>query len=202
MNVYLLRHGRTSYNDQHRYQGRLDIPLSQKGSGELHAADFSPACVYVSPLLRARQTARILFPTARLEIVEPFAEMDFGDFDGRTADEMSGDAAYRAWVEGRCEGRCPNGESLAELRQRSCNAFAALLSKTASEKRAHLIIVAHSGTVCAVMERFSLPTCSYFDANPPLGGGYILDYAPALWERERRLQLRKTVQYRRDETEC
>ena len=42
MNVYLLRHGRTAWTEQHRYQGRRDIPLSPEGEAELRQADFDP----------------------------------------------------------------------------------------------------------------------------------------------------------------
>ena len=63
MRVYLLRHGRTAYNDEQRYQGLRDIPLSQMGEEELRPVEEAPETVYVSPLSRARRTAELLFPT-------------------------------------------------------------------------------------------------------------------------------------------
>ncbi len=99
MTVWLLRHGMTADNALGRYQGRRDTPLSPEGVRALRPADFSPATVYVSPLRRAVQTAQTLFPAAALVTVGDLAEMDFGDFDGKTADEMAEDPAYRAWVE-------------------------------------------------------------------------------------------------------
>ena len=107
MRVYLLRHGRTAYNDEQRYQGLRDIPLSQMGEEELRPVEEAPETVYVSPLSRARRTAELLFPHARQVPVEGFREMDFGAFEGRNYKEMEHDAAYRAWVEGGCEGTCP-----------------------------------------------------------------------------------------------
>ena len=187
MRVYLLRHGRTLWNDQRRYLGLTDLPLSKEGTAELRAADFTAETVYSSPLLRARQTARLLFPSARLETVADFREMDFGDFEGCSADAMADDPAYRAWVEGLCEGRCPNGESRAAFCERTCRAFSDLLEGAAGKDR--LVIVAHSGTLRAVMERFSLPAYGYFDHIPPNGGGYVLDYDPVLWMKERMLRL-------------
>ena len=59
MHVYLLRHGRTAWTEQHRYQGRRDIPLSPEGEAELRQADFRPEAVWVSPLSRARRTAEL-----------------------------------------------------------------------------------------------------------------------------------------------
>lgn len=202
MTVYLLRHGRTLWNDLRRYLGRTDLPLTPEGAAELTAADFEAETVYTSPLLRARQTAAILFPAARLETEEDFREMDFGDFEGRSADEMADDRAYRAWVDGLCEGRCPNGETRAEFCARSCRAFAVLLERAAVKGRDSLVIVAHGGTLRAVMERFSLPVCGYFDHFPPNGGGYLLDYEPLLWAQEHRLRLIRTVRYTKEAAPC
>lgn len=202
MTVYLLRHGRTAYNERRCYLGKTDAPLSPEGAAELREADFKPEIVYTSPLLRARQTARILFPAARLETAPALGEMDFGDFEGRTADEMALDPAYRAWVDGGCEGPCPNGESRAAFCARVCPAFAALVDRAAAEGRETLVIVAHGGTQRAVMERFSLPARGYFDLRPPFSGGYALAYDRALWTRERKLRLLREVLYTEGGAPC
>lgn len=203
MTVWLLRHGMTACNAEHRYLGRrLDPPLSPKGARALRAAGFAPETVYTSPLRRARQTAAILFPTARLETVADLAEMDFGDFDGRTADEMAEDAVFRAWVEQGCTTRCPNGETKAEFCARTCRAFAALTEQAAAEGKEQLVIVAHGGTQRAVMERFAEPPCGYFDLQPPFGGGYVLAYEAALWQRERKLRLIDEVCYAEGAAAC
>ena len=202
MTVCLLRHGRTAYNEQGRYLGKTDAPLSPAGAAELRAADFAPEIVYTSPMLRARQTARLLFPAARLETVPALKEMDFGDFEGRTAEEMASDAAYRAWVDGGCEGPCPNGESRAEFCARVCSAFAALIDRAAAEGREALVIVAHGGTQRAVMERFCKPARGYFELRPPFGGGYLLGLDKALWARERKLRLLREVRYTEEGAPC
>lgn len=36
---------------------------------------------------------------------------------------MTDSAVYRAWVEGGCLGRCPNGESTPEFSARVCEGF-------------------------------------------------------------------------------
>lgn len=199
MTVWLLRHGRTQYNDERRYQGQLDIPISPAGAAELTAADFSPDTVYVSPLCRARETARILFPSAAQVVIDDFAEMDFGDFDGRTADEMANDAAYRAWVDGDCTAQCPNGESRAGFCERTCAAFAGLLESCQVE---NLVIVAHGGTLRAVMERYALPERDYFDWMSGNGGGYRLDFDATLWRERHKLRLAERVRFVREGSPC
>lgn len=115
MKVYLLRHGQTEYNVDKRYQGTRDIPLSEKGRAALRRADIEPDTVYVSPLCRAVDTARVLFPAARLVPVHDLREMCFGIFEGRNYVEMERDPDYLAWVGDDCMGRCPGGESRAEF---------------------------------------------------------------------------------------
>lgn len=193
MTVYLFRHGRTAYNDEKRYQGQRDIPLSDAGARELAKAPFETETVYVSPLSRASKSAEILFPSARQIAVPGLMEFDFGAFEGRNYIEMSDDADYRAWVEGGCEARCPGGESRAGFCARICAAFEPLVDEAARRGEEKLVIVAHSGTLHAVMEGFALPERGYFDWEPPCGGGYALSYDAALWAERKKLRLLETL---------
>lgn len=171
MLIYLIRHGATRYNEEHRYQGITDVPLSPAGRTALKRADFCPETVYVSPLSRARETAAILFPGAKQIVIPDFREMDFGTFEGRTAAELEHDPACRAWVEGGCTGRCPGGESLAEFSGRVWAAFTKLLEV----RTERLVIVAHGGVQMAILDRYARPHRDYFDWHAPCGGGFVLE---------------------------
>lgn len=196
MKIYLIRHGLTAYNIEKRYQGHRDIPLCAQGEAELCQGDFSPSKVYVSPLRRARQTAKILFPHAHQVPVDGLKEMCFGKFEGRNYLEMERDPDYLAWVDTGCESACPNGECRAEFCQRTCTAFQSLVEQALEEGEEWLVIVAHGGTQMAVMERYALPRHSYYHWCAPNGGGYLLD--ASRWPEERVLLLAGTVQYTRE----
>lgn len=83
--LVILRHGPTTWNAEKRIQGRSDIALSDTGRDVVRGWHLEPPfrdfdCV-VSPLVRARETARILGlePTR----VEPqLIEMNWGDWEG------------------------------------------------------------------------------------------------------------------------
>ena len=109
MKVWLIRHGMTRLGEEKRYQGALDEGLSAQGRAALKRAAFTPSRVYVSPLLRARETAGLLFPASEQIVVPDLREMDFGVFEGRGWWEMEQDEDYCAWVDGGCTGRCPGG---------------------------------------------------------------------------------------------
>jgi len=198
LKIYLIRHGETDYNYQKRYQGRIDIPLSERGTAALTPAEARPGTVYVSPLVRARQTAAHVFPDATQQVVEALTEMDFGVFDGRSAAEMEEDSDYRAWVEGGCEGRCPGGEDLAGFRARTCGALRELISSAGARGEALLAVVAHGGTLMAAMECFALPERRFYEWMAPCGGGYVLDWDEVLWREREKLRFERSVVFTRE----
>ncbi len=175
MKIWLIRHGLTRPGEEQRYQGALDEGLSEKGRAQLRKAELAPEKVFVSPLLRARETAEILFPDAEKIPVPDLREMNFGDFEGRTWREMEHDAAYRHWVDGGCLDRCPGGESREEYSARVCRAVQALLSAEGEE----LVIVAHGGTQMAVLEKWGRPHRRYYEWQRPCGCGWQMEYDSA-----------------------
>jgi len=170
--LYLIRHGLTRLGEERRYQGALDDGLSDRGRAALKRAGLAPACVYVSPMLRARETAAILFPDAEQCVIPDLREMDFGAFEGRGWWEMEKDPAYRAWVDGGCTGRCPGGEDRASYSARVCGAMDALLQNGEDP----LVIVAHGGTQMAALERRGEPAREYWQWQRPCGCGWELDF--------------------------
>jgi len=153
-----MRHGQTPGNSERRYVGALDQPLSEQGRAEALAAGVLPKVkrVYVTTLKRTHETASICFPNAEQVEVEGLQEMDFGDFAGRSADEMVNDAAYREWVDGNCLGQCPNGESRSEFTRRICRSLAKLVRSARSRGEERVILVAHGGTMMAALSTYAV----------------------------------------------
>lgn len=187
MTVELIRHGKTLWQETGRYQGCSDVPLSEEGREELRAAETTPQVVCITALARTRQTAEILFPKARLVVVPDLGEMDFGAFEGRSAQDMEDDPDYRAWVDGMCQGTCPGGESMETFSKRVCQAFARLVDEALEHGERSLTIVAHGGTQMAVMAAFARPVRSYFDWRLACGQSYVLN--AGLWRAHRTLTL-------------
>ena len=194
--IYLLRHGRTEYNAQKRYQGQRDIPLSAAGRAMLRKADIEPKTVYITPLCRPRQTAEVLFPSAKLVVVDGLKEMCFGSFEGRNFIEMEKDPEYQAWVQANCESSCPDGERKQDFSDRICRTFSALVDKALAEGKDRLVILAHGGTQMAAMERYAVPHRDYYAWCAPNAGGFVLDAKD--WAEKQVLYLVKTVQYTRE----
>ncbi len=193
MNVYLYRHGATDYTPEHRYLGRTDLPLSEQGRAELKRSPLRPSVVYTSDRIRTEQTADILFPDAVRIAVAGLEEMDFGIFEGKNFQDMEHFAPYREWVESGCLAPCPEGESKAVFCDRVCRAFEPLVTRALKRGEQELVIVAHGGTLMAILERYALPERDYFSRSVKTGSGYVLETDSDLWDNTRKLRERGTL---------
>src|SRR5947209_7848035 len=94
-NLVLSRHGETIWHSENRYAGCTDIPLSPRGYEQAErlarwASSAHLAAIWVSPLLRARETAQAAERATRLPAqVDPrLKELDFGQGEGLTRAEI------------------------------------------------------------------------------------------------------------------
>lgn len=175
--ILLLRHGATRGNLEHRYIGRTDEPLSPQGRQALMGRQMPPADrLLVSPLLRCRQTAALLYPALTQEIVPGLRECDFGDFENKNWEELDGDPRYQAWIDSGGSLGFPGGESLAEFQQRCLEAF--WNSVDHGDPGETLAFVVHGGTIMAILGGCGQPKRAYFDWQVKNGCGYRVQSAP------------------------
>ena len=87
--LYIIRHGKTDWNNLHKLQGRTDIPLNGEGRRMAEAAreeyrDIHFDICFCSPLRRARETAEILLRGRNIPIAydDRLMEMSFGSYEG------------------------------------------------------------------------------------------------------------------------
>lgn len=87
--LFIVRHGKTDWNEKHILQGSNDIPLNQDGIKEAKELasklDLSKIDICISsPLIRARQTSKILVGN-EIEIIYDnlLKERGFGDYEGK-----------------------------------------------------------------------------------------------------------------------
>jgi len=157
MQIYLVRHGESTAN-QRGVHNREDEPLTQRGIAEseavaarLDAVKFD--IVFVSPLLRARQTAAAI--TMRHHDVRVFTdnrirERDSGVFAGAPHGTISA-AAREAGVIYE-DSRAPGGESLRDMEQRAQMFMQELM--TFQSELGNVLIVSHARPIGAMLWLF------------------------------------------------
>lgn len=175
MQIYLIRHGSTAGNLEHRYVGTTDEELTQDACQELRLARGKfpvPDVVFTSPLRRCVQTAGILFPEASKEVVFDLKECEFGAFEYKNYKELQGNEAYQSWIDSGGTAAFPGGESREEFSKRCCKAFETACFEALRKKYDTAVFVVHGGTIMAVMEQYARPSRDYFDWQVKNGCGF------------------------------
>ena len=86
--MYLIRHGSTPGNREHRYIGRTEEDLCEEGILALKGQEAPEVQrIYASPMRRCIQTAKILYPGRAPVKIEEFRECDFGSFEEVDTDD-------------------------------------------------------------------------------------------------------------------
>lgn len=90
--LIIVRHGITSWNKEGRWQGLIDIPLSEEGKRQIDETDetirdLKIDVIYTSPLARVRQSQWVLVKDLKLDcpVVESpaLSERDYGIYAGK-----------------------------------------------------------------------------------------------------------------------
>jgi probable phosphoglycerate mutase len=118
--LWLVRHGETSWSTVGRHTGRTDLPLDEAGRRQAEAVapllsghDFS--AVLTSPLQRAHETCTLAGFGDRAEVVDDLQEWDYGDYDGLTTDEIRNSRPnWTLW-----DDDCPGGETIEQVAARA-----------------------------------------------------------------------------------
>jgi broad specificity phosphatase PhoE len=136
------------------------------------------AAIYSSPQRRAIEGAHLIAqPHARsCEIVAGLREINFGDFEGLTYDEIATryPDLYRQWMETPTEVQFPNGESFAEMRIRVFSAFAEIQQRNDGRTFA---IVTHCGVIRIVIaQALEMPEHCMFRLAQDYAGSNLLSW--------------------------
>lgn len=141
--IILVRHGQTEWNRVERFRGRADMPLNETGinqaeaTGVRVAAKWKPVAIYSSPLARAVKTAEAIAKHFGLSVqINPdLADIDYGDWQGLSPEEVGtrwGEMLDK-WYNAPHLASIPNGETLADLRERAMKTVNELAARHTGE---------------------------------------------------------------------
>ena len=196
--IHLIRHGQTAGNAQGQYIGSTDLPLTGEGiervkqlkvSGEYPEAEV----IFSSPLRRCLQTAALLYPGKRPIVVDDFRECDFGEYEGKTAAELTDDPRFTAWMDGGVKASPPGGESTEAFVGRCTAAFEKLVEGLMKTGVTDAAVCAHGGVICAILWAFGLPEAEFYDWMCGNGRGYTLRVTPGVWMRVGKAEVSQAI---------
>jgi len=154
--IILVRHGETVWNQEQRYQGQQDIPLSPRGEAQAarlreRFRHYPLETVYSSDLGRAQQTAAIIAEPHNLPVTAApeLREANFGAWEGlkfSEARDIDRDF-FDQWLADPASVAFPRGESYGEVKERSYQ----FIQSLAGQSDGSVLAASHGGTIRAVV---------------------------------------------------
>lgn len=163
MKLLLIRHGQSEANLLQQVTGSPHAELTELGRAQsarlgnaLRDTDAVPDAIYVSAMLRAKQTAELVFPRQELRVSPAFNEADAGSVAEWPRAQF--DNCYRDfWTPFDPCRRFPDGESHQDLQDRVVQAVQQLLGCYKGTDTL-IALVAHAGTISSIFHwLYSVP---------------------------------------------
>ncbi len=173
--LVLIRHGKTEGNLRKAYIGSTDEPLCEEGISfllEKQKTGYYPSgdLLFSSPLQRCIESAGLLYPFMEPRIIDELRETDFGEFEGKTYQELSNHPAYQAFIDSNGESAFPGGESKMEATERSLRGMQKVLKEAFEGNAKRVIAMVHGGTIMATIS--SMFGGSFYDYQIKNAEGY------------------------------
>ena len=189
--IVLIRHGITEGNEMHMYYGSTDVSLSERGKHLLEKQRdeglypiSETAQFFTTGMLRTEQTLRIVYGDREHGVIEDLKELDFGEFEMHTYEELNSVPEYQKWITAEDTGKAPpGGESINSFTERIRRGFDELtvrnelymLKLRNHKKEAMTICICHGGVISGIMD-YIWPGeyKNFFEWIPDPGHGYVL----------------------------
>lgn len=157
--VFVVRHGETTWNKEKRLQGHLDSELTAKGIAQAKALgenlkehDFD--AIYASDLTRTRLTAENVASEKHCPItLDPqLRERNLGIFQGYTRQELAEKFPEHAvpYLNNEPDYQIPQGETLRQFCQRTMDCFNKLVMQ---HKQGKILVVTHGGVLTCLFKK-------------------------------------------------
>lgn len=194
--IHFIRHGLTEANKKGMYIGNTDLPLIYEGAEEIKkikATEGYPAVemVFSSPLKRCVETARIIYPSMDILTVEEMREYDFGDFDGKTGEELDGRPDYIAWTSGKMAP--PGGEATVDFVKRLALGLNHMVRAMMEENKHTAACVMHGGAIMMLFSACAVPRRKSVEWTCSAGEGFSVRITPSLYHSSGIIEVFDTV---------
>lgn len=192
--IQFIRNGLTAGNLEGKYIGHIDEPLCPEGIKQITQMkeDYiypEITSVFSSPLARCLETAKLIYPDKKPLVIHELIEYNFGEFEGKTAEELESHPVFSDWLAGKEGVKPPFGESNEDFSKRIATAFIRIVDGLIESGVTHSAIVTHGGVISAIMSFFGLPEAPMHEWMTPGGCGYTARITPSLWSQGKKMEV-------------
>jgi probable phosphoglycerate mutase len=153
MLLYLARHAQTASSAVDSFNGRGELPLTERGREQarrlgVRLAAVRFAAVYRSPLGRTAETAMLVAPHLTAEALPGLTEIDYGNWEGLSPEQARAldPGHYEAWEADPATVAPPDGETAAQVAERAIGALREIEARHAGSA-APVLALSHKATL-------------------------------------------------------
>lgn len=192
--IYFYRNGLTDSNLEGKYIGHTDVPLSDDGVKQIEQMkrDYNYPfvdAVFTSPLQRCTKTASLVYPDKEAIVINDLIEYNFGEYEGRTAEELKENELFVRWLSGEQGVEPPFGESNEAFANRVANCFIKIVDGLFKTGTTTAAIFTHGGVIMYLLSAFGIPEAPMHEWLMPGGCGFAVRITPGIWTRGRKFEV-------------
>ena len=157
MELHLIRHGQTNWNEERRAQGQSESELTKKGKAQALAlkekiSHMTFDQIFCSSSLRTRQTAELMFPNQALNIeyLDSLKEIFLGSWEGRLYKdiEVANPESHNHFWEEPHLFDLRGAETFYQLQERAVSTVQKIAKNSTSKK---VVIVSHGALIKSLL---------------------------------------------------
>ena len=153
--ILLIRHGSTDPLGRVLYGRMPGVHLNAEGRRQAESLAqalkhrYTLREVVASPMERTRETAEFVANAQGLNIstTDEINEIDFGEWMGKSFDELAGRQDWKLYNESRSTSWPPGGESMMEVQARAWRALARIVNRYGQQENVTVATVSHGDVV-------------------------------------------------------
>ncbi|MGM0125852.1 alpha-ribazole phosphatase [Enterococcus sp. AZ194] len=176
MRISFIRHGQTDYNKKKLFYGLTDISINETGRKQAHQAAnkvvaFPVKQVFSSKMKRTIETAKILYPTHRIQEKDYLNEWGFGLWEGLNADQIQErfPIEWQAWLDAPFDYTPPGAKPFKLFEEAMLNGFQELICL-----KQDIAIVTHLGTIRVLLHGI-FPEIDFWAIDLDQGNVTVID---------------------------
>ncbi|AZU61806.1 histidine phosphatase family protein [Neobacillus mesonae] len=189
--IALFRHGLTEANKRKCYLGWTDSALCPESTW------IEPLTAYdgyfSSDLERCLTTAKLLFPNGTPVQMREFREMNFGDWEGKTYEELKEKTLYQQWLSDPLRYSPPHGESFERFSERVDAGWTKLFNEVLSKNHQRCAVVTHGGVIRYLLTAYGPEMKDFWSWQVPHNICFEFTFTREAFRRGRRCTLLQEV---------
>lgn len=186
MKIVFIRHGQTDYNEKKAFYGSTDVSINETGKKQariIHnkVKKYRLNNIYTSEMSRTIETAKIIFPIAKVQKKKFLNELGFGMWEGMTADEIQENfpLEWISWLNNPFEYTPPGASSFKSHKEKVILGFKKIIADNEN-----IAFVIHLGTI-RILLNYIFPEVDFWDIYLEQENIIVIEYSEGIFKKEK-----------------